>query len=433
MAYQYTPSTGEVKKYDKASIGLYISHMLYVIITIFASTFLISYIISINAENALSNSIVTISIYYITNFIVFGLTYFLMSYVVDKTSRVWIYRLGILLFGGFIVLVVFVGEELAKYIVLAGSIYGIAEGVYFSAYNVLKGEMVPRKNMSTFSTLCIILEKVLKVVFPVLLGFMIDASSFVMTAVFVLIIVVAQLGVTFLIKAQRPDNSSFEFFKYLKSLKGSGDDIARIKRVYNVSWFYGFKTIFATLFSIVTIYTFKTNLKLGIFTSLSSVIAIISLVFFKYFTKEGKRTALYMSIGVLLLCSTITLSLFMNKWTYVLFNFCQAVCLTILGNGVDIERNLIIKKTGHYSDIAEHNCVVELILTISRIFSYLLMLVLGLTLDLLGLKICMVISAIAIPAMCIFTTKMEKVECEYSLDPVQTTYAQMGDVEEVDL
>lgn len=426
MAYQYTPSVGESKKYDKSSVGLYISHLLHVIISIFASTFLVSFIVNINAENPLSDSIVTISIYYISNFIVFGIVYFLMSYLVDRTSRIWLYRLGILLFGGFIVLLIFVGEELSQYIVLAGAVYGVAEGVYYSAYNVLKGEMVPRKNMSTYATLSMVFEKVLKVVFPVLLGYMIDASSFVTTAIFVLFVIVFQIGATFLVKAQRPDNSSFEFFKYLKSLRGNTEDIKRIKRIYNISWLYGFKTIFTTLFSIITIYTFKTNLKLGIFTSLSSFIAVLSLLFFKYCTKEGKRTALYVSLSILLVCSTITLSLFLNEWTYVIFNFCEAVCLTIIGNGIDIERNLVIKKTGHYSDIAEHNCVVELLFTISRVITYAMMFVLGLTLDIWGLKICVMISAIVMPIMSIMIVKMEKAESEYSLDNIQANYAQSG-------
>ena len=81
MAYQYSPSAVSDKKVDKASIGLQISHMLFVIVSIFASTFLISYIVSVNAENPLSTSIVSIAIYYISQFFVFGLSYFLMSFV----------------------------------------------------------------------------------------------------------------------------------------------------------------------------------------------------------------------------------------------------------------------------------------------------------------------------------------------------------------
>lgn len=416
MAYQYSPSAVSEKKVDRASVGLQISHMLYVIVSIFASTFLISYIVSVNAENPLSTSIVSIAIYYISQFVVFGISYFLMSFIVDKTSRVWIYRFGILLFGAFIVMVIFVGKELSKYIVLAGALYGLSEGVFYSAYNVLKGEMVPRRNMSRYSTLCLILDRVVRVVFPILMGFLIDNSTFSIVAIYVLVLVAIQLCITFMIKSQRPENSSFDFFAYLKSLKSKNQDMVRIKRIYHVSWLYGFKTIFNTLFSIITIYTFKTNFKLGFFTSICAVVSIAGLLLFKKFTKEGSRAPIYFSLSMLLFFSIVGFTLFMNKWTYLVYALISAVSLNILANGVDIQRNLIVKKTGHYSDIAEHNCVVELIFTISRIVSYSLMLVLGLTLDLLGIKICLIICSSVMPIMAIMLSKMEKIECKFSLE-----------------
>lgn len=418
MAYQYSPSSESTKKIDKASVGLQISHMLYEIVSIFASTFLVSYIVNVNAENPLSSSIVSIAIYFITQFAVFGISYFLMSYVVDKTSRVWIYRLGILLYGIFIVMVVFVGKELSKYVALAGALYGLSEGVFHAAYNVLKGEMVPRRTMSHYSTLCLALNKVVRIVFPILMGFMIDSSTFYITAIYVLVVVIIQLAVTFLIKSQRPENSSFDFFAYLKSLKSKNEDMVRIKRVYHVSWLYGFKTIFATLFSIITIYTFKTNFKLGIFTSISAIVSILSLIIFKRLTKEGSRAPFYLSLSVLLVVSIVVFTFFMNKWTYIVYTIFDAICLNILANGIDIQRNLIIKKTGHYSDIAEHNCVIELQFTISRIVAYSLMLVLGLTLDLLGIKICLIICALVMPIMAIMLSKMEKEESKFSIENV---------------
>ncbi len=429
MAYTYTPSQTASNKVDKASIGLQISHMLYTIVTIFASTFLISDIVSVNAENPLSQSITTIAIYYITQFIVFCVSYFLMSFIVDKTGRVWIYRLGILLYGAFIIMVIFVGKELSKFIVLAGALYGLSEGVFHSAYNVLKCEMVPRRSMRSYSTWSFVFDKLTKTVFPILLGVLIDSSTFSKTAIFVLVLIAVQFGVTFMIKSQRPDQSSFDFFKYLKSLKNNTQDMKRIKSVYKVSWFYGFKTIFATLFSIVTIYTFKTNVKLGIFTSISSVVSIVTLLLFKRFTKEGKRTSIYLISSILFVISTIILVIFMNTWTYVIYNLVDAVCLNIFANGFDIERNLVIKKVGHYNDIAEHNCVVEILFTISRLIAYSIMLVLGLTLDLLGLKICIVVCALLMPVMCMLTDKIEKVECQYSLENIENNSCSCDETE----
>ena len=44
------------------------------------------------------------------------------------------------------------------------------------------------------------------------------------------------------------------------------------------------------------------------------------------------------------------------------------------------------------------------------------MLVLGLTLDLLGIKICLVVCASVMPILAIMVSRMEKVECKFSLE-----------------
>lgn len=427
MAYQYVPSQTQSKKIDKASVGLMLSHMIYAIVSTFSTSFLVSFIVNVNAEKPLSSSITTIAIFYIVQFFAFALAYFLTSFIVDKTGRIWIYRIGILFFGSFILMLIFVGEELAKYIALAGILYGMSEGIFFASYNVLKGEMVPRRSMSAYATWCLILDKIAKTVFPVVLGFLIDTSTFFKTAIVVLVLVAIQFGVTFLVKSQRPDKSSFDFFKFLKTLKKNDDQTRRLKRIYGCSLLYGFKTIFATVFSIVTIYTFKTNINLGIFTAISSLVSILALYVFKRFTKEGNRTAMYMASSIVFLISSIVLVLFMNKWTYVIYNLVDAVCLNLFSNGFDIERNTIIKKIGRYDDIAEHNCLVEILFSISRAVVYCFMLVLGLTLDMLGLKICIVVSAVMIPVMCIFLDRIEKVECQYSLENI--TNASCGENE----
>jgi len=427
MAYTYTPSKTNDKKIDKASVGLQICHMIYIITTLFTSTFLVSYIISINAESPLSTSLFTIALFYVSEYVVFGICYFLISYVVDKTSRIWVYRASILFNGAFITLIIFLGKEIASYIILAGAMLGITESLYYASFNVLKGEMVPRRKMTSFAVLCLALDKTVRVIFPVLIGLVMDVSNFSVVAFCALGLVLVQFGFTFMIKAQKPEGSSFKMFDYLKRLKANTEDAKRIKRFYPTCFFYGAKTIFGTLFTIITVYTFKTNLKLGIFTSVSSAVAVLSLFIFKRFTKEGKRTAFYLVSGLILLASTILLVLNVQNWTYIIFSLSQAFAITIVAGGVDIERNTILKKTGHYDDIAEHNCLTEVILAISRVVIYSIMLVLGLTLDMTGLKIMMVISAILIPIMALLLDRMERVECNYSIDDVSVSNNQSKD------
>ena len=218
MGYTYLPSQeSNSNKFDVSTLGLQICYVLKSITNIFASTFLVSFIVHINETEPLSASLSSISLYYIAFYLTFSIIYFLCSFIVDKTNRVWMYRLGILIKGIFIVSVVFIGKELSKFVLLAGFIGGFANGVFYSAFNVLKGEMVPRRQMSKFSAVNAVLNKVVNIVFPIVLGALIDFSSYTYVAIGVLILTIIELSVTFMIKSKKPEGSSFDFFKFISS------------------------------------------------------------------------------------------------------------------------------------------------------------------------------------------------------------------------
>ena len=173
-----------------------------------------------------------------------------------------------------------------------------------------------------------------------------------------------------------------------------------------------------TLFSIVTIYTFKTNLNLGIFTSISAIISVASLLIIKRFTKEGKRAWLIVMLISILVGSTILVAFNMNNWTYILFNISQAITICFSDFCFDVERTVIVKKTGHYSDTAEHQCIVELCLSLSRILSFVIMFVMGICFDVLGMKIMLIVSSLIVSVSMILMMFIEKTESKYPFENI---------------
>ena len=117
--------------------------------------------------------------------------------------------MGNLLSAILVIVTIFYGEDLAKILVLAGFFYGLSHGAYYASYNVLKQEMVSRKSISNFTIVLTVLGKVINVVCPILLGLLIDVSTFSMVAIYVLVLSAILLFITFFIKAKRPANSSF--------------------------------------------------------------------------------------------------------------------------------------------------------------------------------------------------------------------------------
>ena len=417
MSYTYTPSNAvESKKLDRSSVSLQATYILNKIIGLFVSTFLVSYITQVNREAPISVSLTSIGLFFVMHNIIFALIYFLMSYLVDRSNRIWFYRLGLLCKGAFIILIVFLGQSLAKMSIVAGIVNGISDGVYWSSYNVLKGEMVPRAHADKFVAISSLFDRVSRVVFSVLLGYLIDVSTFIEVSLYVLIIVALQIIFSFFIKAKRPENSKFEFFKYIKYLKTNDEKTKRIKRFYHLALAYAGTSICTSIASIFAVLTFKTNLYLGIFTSAFSIISVLTLLVLKRYTKIGRRKVWFMCIAIIGFTASC-LSLFgVFKWTYIVYYLVETVSVCLIEYTVDVQRTVIVKKTGNYEYTCEHQALTEMCLSVVRALCYSLMIVLGLTLEILGFKILMAIIGLFFPLQAYLVYKMEKVEKDYALN-----------------
>ncbi len=417
MAYTYTPSNTSSKQKMNLSVwSMQVTSAINTIIDLFANTFLVSFIVQTNADEPISKALTSISLFYIATYAMMLVVNILLSYLVDRTDRVWVYRLGLVLKAVFIVLVIFLGQDLAKLSVVAGALMGIAEGCYWASYNVLKGEMVPRAHANKFSAVSLFLEKIIKIVFPILIGFLIDVSTYSSVACYVLIIVAIQIIFSFFIKSKRPENSSFKLFAYLKKLQKKDEDIKRIKRFYPLIFGNACTTLMSSLVTLLTVYTFKTNLNLGLFTALSAFSSILLLGVFKRFTKEGNRKWWYIVLSILPVVASVLVASYISKWTYIIYNLAYTTIHIVFSYSIGVQRITIMKKTNHYDDIAEHQAVCETIYCMVRVISYALMLLLGLLLELTGLKILIAIISLCFPFMCVYLIKMEKVEQGYPLE-----------------
>ena len=94
----------KLKPMNKAMLS---THMLNNTISIFVSTFLISYIYSIS-----TNYVTNIGLFYASNYMSMMIFYYLISTVIDRTDRVTFYRLAIVIRAVFIICVVFGAQDL---------------------------------------------------------------------------------------------------------------------------------------------------------------------------------------------------------------------------------------------------------------------------------------------------------------------------------
>ena len=189
------------KHSDKSSKRFLLScHLFKKITSLFVSTFLIGHIYSFSGD--IFGYIRNVAVFNIFVYLSMMLFYMLFSIFVDKTNRVIFYRISVVVTTALVILIITFGQQLAQLLILAGSLHGLSEALYYSSYNVIKEEMVGKSSIGKYVTLTTVLLEVINTICPILLGILIDVTTYSETAIIVFVLCAIQFGLTYGIKCQ---------------------------------------------------------------------------------------------------------------------------------------------------------------------------------------------------------------------------------------
>lgn len=353
------------KALSATNISQLIAHSFNEVISLFVTTFLISYIYSVS-----TNYMLNIGLFYVFNYLSMGIFYLIISKIIVKTNRVIFYRLALVVKAGFIVLIIFVGKDLAKLVMLAGGLYGFSEACYWSSFNLMKNELVRKSSMKLYSSLQQIFGRIISVVGPIVLGTIIDAESFLTSAIVVAVIVVIQLIVSFIIKSNRPEGSNFDLKDFFKDVKNLGEKKSLVTQMFGLSLCYGLTDSVAPLNTILVMLVYNSNASLGYISALAAVASILILVFLSRFTKPGKNILIYTTIGLFQLGVAIMMFLGINKTVIIIYTIVYGGFQYAHKYSFDVCRNVLLKRLNMYSSIDEYQAIIESCLLSTRIIMY---------------------------------------------------------------
>ena len=194
---------------------LLLIHVLKAVLSIFTSTFLTSYIVSLNADNIWGKGIMNVGLLYLTGYTAYILIYFLLSFFVSKSNRIIFLRLGILVNCVLLTVITFYGQTIAQWIVVAGILYGLGEAFYYASYLVIKNELVVQEHINGYHLASIVSTNLVNVIVPTILGFLIDVSTYTNIAMYVIVICVLQFVLSFCIKGQAVLKTSFQIKSFM--------------------------------------------------------------------------------------------------------------------------------------------------------------------------------------------------------------------------
>lgn len=388
-------------KLTKEAIGYIVCNCMMKIIELFVSTFLVSYLLTISNGNMFN-----VALYYIIYFLGVAIFYSLFSCFLHKTSKLLFYRIGIVLKGLFLISISLLKENVTEYVIPVALFYGISSGAYWSSYNVMKNEAISSKSVQKFYGLYNIWGYIVNIVAPIALGSIIDAGSFIKTAIYAFFVCVILFISSFLLVSRKEEGNKLVFKEFIKTVKKDKQEKAFIE-CYLLFFFHGLASSTSTLITIMIVLTFNSNVSLG---SLSSIMAIISIfITFAFMKKyDYKKSKIIFLCLVLCLIGVGGLVINISKPMIVLFNVLYTIAMIIPDN-IRVQKRIgIIRITKKLKFALEHNVIAEIFLNVGRIVSYVSLLIGSFINSLSVYKVLLVVNLFFICLYCFLSYKMEK-------------------------
>lgn len=380
------------EKLNRNSICLLGTHAINSILYMFINTFLVAYFFTITNYNYK-----IISLYYLASFIAIPLCFWLLGDVVKTKSKVMVYRIGIVLYCIYILVIAFLKEQILEHYIILGFFYGVVQGFFWAAGHVLVNEVAGKEKLSKkFVSIKSIIGDICDILFPIIFGASIQFTSFFYIAKIIVPISIVQLTFSLFIKEEKNKNKeNFNIIKYVKFIKNSKSE--KIKTLYRIMFYEGIvHYLRATLITIVIVMTFKTTLNLGILTTIFSIFSIISVYIFQkvYINKKPKKCIIM--CAAMLFLSVLGLLFEIDKTTVIIYNLVNSIFMVLLINYADIKR---YSSTETYKEIkekylVEHQVLCESVLGVSRILSYTVLFIVSLLNNIIYFKILLLLATL---------------------------------------
>ena len=376
------------------------------IMVVFLGPFLTAYFIKTSQE-----SIIDLSIYYIFSYILLAIGIFIVASIIKNKFRIGMFRIGVILNFFYIMSIIILKEKIINNLWLISILYGISSSEYWFPYNLFVINKIDNNTRTEYTVKTKIVSSIVGVLCPILLGSIITVTNYELTAVIILFISLIQIILSFMLTSEQENNlPRFNLKNTWNKLKNN----KQIRKTFIVEFFIGMNVSDGALEVLMTILifnSFKTNMNLGIITSITTVLSMIFIHAYGklYKNKDDKKMIIISSI--LPVISVLILLICKNNITIIIYNVCYVIFTSLLTLTREIRLfNLSDSYIVDKNNQSEFFALREGMLNCGRVFGYLMLLVAGLSRSQVTLNIVMVLLTLSILIMGFNIKKIEKFE-----------------------
>ena len=376
------------------------------IMILFLGPFLTAYFIKKSQE-----SIVDLSIYYIFSYILIGIGSFIVASIIKKKFRVGMFRIGVVLNFIYIITIIILKEKIVEHLGLISILYGISSSTYWFSYNLFVINKIDNKTRTEYTVKSKIVSSIIGILCPIILGSIITVTNYELTAVIILIISVIQIILSFMLS---PDEETklckFNIKETWNKLKNNKE----IRRISIVEFLIGMNVSDGALEILMTILifnSFKTDMNLGIITSITTILSMISVKLYGRIYKKKNDKKLIIVSSILPVIAVLILLIWRNNVTIIIYNVCYVVFTALLTLTREIRLfNISDSHIVDKNNQCEFFALREGILNVGRVVGYTMLLLAGLTGNTIVLSVVMFLLTLSILAMGLNIAKIEKFE-----------------------
>lgn len=261
------------------------------------------------AAGALSGAFVNVYLWKVSqNFAVIGwfalsahfanvLTFYLAGKWVKEFNKMNSLRAGVALSAVFYLIVLLLKKQAVHYVVPLGALQGIAGGLFWLAFNVVYFEITEPDNRDKFNGYAGLLGSITGMIAPWISGFIItrmeDTAGYRIIFTVSLIIFLIGVATSFFLK-KRKAQDAYSWTKAFRNLKDKGDPW---RRAFPALMGQGMREgVFAFVIGLLVYIATQNEMKLGIYSFITSGVALFSFMLAGKWLKPHRRN-LAMLIG----------------------------------------------------------------------------------------------------------------------------------------
>lgn len=374
------------------------------IIDIFLGPFLTAYLFKVTVEN-----IKIISIYNIFLYIMVAIMSLIVGRILKNKYEMQIFRLGMISKFFQLAILIMLGDNVANYIWIVAVIAGFSTETWSFPLNLFSSKMIQNDEKNSFVVCKIILNNLVKVLVPVLLGTIISLKSFKTTASIILILSFMQILLSFKLEFKREEktNNKLNLIEEIKNIKNN----KKLQMLYKMKFFKGmaYEGALDAAITLLIIMSFKSDFTLGIITSIVSILAMISSYIYKKINNKEKLKLVTVASWIIILLTSIILILKTNEWTIIIYN----IIFNFFVQFILVQEEVETLKFTNSNVINDFNRVetyifIEMFLNAGRVISYILLFIVGIYNNLYLLEILIVFLVLSLGAETITLIKFNK-------------------------